>query len=115
VINEATCDGLWTACSHHPATLAWARQEIRELELYQALEWLAWWRNRSVSHNFGKWVKELGRIINDNPIAEPEVQPRRAIRWALQAERLPLVSLISALTMGVPGGPELPQNPPRSM
>jgi len=56
-------------------------QELRELELYQALEWLGWWRNRSVSHNFGKWVKELGRIINDNPIAEPEVQPRRAIGW----------------------------------
>jgi hypothetical protein len=55
-------------------------QEIRELELYQALEWLAWWRNRSVSHNFGKWIKELGRIMNDNPIARPEVLPRRAIR-----------------------------------
>jgi len=55
-------------------------QELRDLELYQALEWLAWWRNRSVSHNFGKWVKELGRIMNDNHGAEPEVQPRRAIR-----------------------------------
>lgn len=54
-------------------------QDLRELELYQALEWLAWWRNRSVSHNFGKWVKELGRIMNDNPSAEPEVQPRRAV------------------------------------
>jgi aminoglycoside/choline kinase family phosphotransferase len=41
--------------------------ELREIELYQALEWLAWWRNRSVSHNFGKWVKELGRIMKDHP------------------------------------------------
>ncbi len=41
--------------------------ELREMELYQGLEWLAWWRNRSVSHNFGKWVKELGRIVKDHP------------------------------------------------
>jgi len=32
VINEATCDGLWTACSHHPATLAWARLQQRPVE-----------------------------------------------------------------------------------
>jgi len=43
------------------------RLELREMELYQALEWLGWWRNRSVSHNFGKWVKELGRIVKDHP------------------------------------------------
>ncbi len=41
--------------------------ELREMELYQGLEWLAWWRNRTVSHNFGKWVKELGRIVKDHP------------------------------------------------
>jgi aminoglycoside phosphotransferase (APT) family kinase protein len=40
-------------------------KELRELELYQALEWLAWWRNRSVSHNFGKWVTELKRITRE--------------------------------------------------
>ena len=44
---ENFCEGLW------------------ELELYQALEWLAWWRNRSVSHNFGKWVTELKRITKE--------------------------------------------------
>ncbi|HVH70266.1 MAG TPA: hypothetical protein VNB49_04040, partial [Candidatus Dormibacteraeota bacterium] len=38
---------------------------LRELEVYQALEWLGWWRNRSVSHNFGRWVKELTRIMKD--------------------------------------------------
>ncbi len=42
-------------------------KELREVEMYQALEWLGWWRNRSVSHNFGKWVKELGRIVKDHP------------------------------------------------
>lgn len=42
-------------------------EEAREMELYQALEWLAWWRNRSVSHNFGRWIKELKRIVRDNP------------------------------------------------
>lgn len=42
-------------------------EEAREMELYQALEWLAWWRNRSVSHNFGRWVKELARILRDHP------------------------------------------------
>lgn len=42
-------------------------EEAREIELYQALEWLAWWRNRSVSHNFGRWVKELGRILREHP------------------------------------------------
>jgi len=40
-------------------------KELMELELYQALEWLAWWRNRSVSHNFGKWVTELKRITSE--------------------------------------------------
>jgi hypothetical protein len=38
--------------------------ELKDLELYQALEWLGWWRNRSVSHNFGKWIKELRRITS---------------------------------------------------
>ena len=42
-------------------------EEAREMELYQALEWLAWWRNRSVSHNFGRWIKELARILRDHP------------------------------------------------
>ncbi|HYY72743.1 MAG TPA: aminoglycoside phosphotransferase family protein [Candidatus Bathyarchaeia archaeon] len=42
-------------------------EEAREMELYQALEWLGWWRNRSVSHNFGRWVKELARILRGNP------------------------------------------------
>lgn len=41
--------------------------ELREMELYQALEWLAWWRNRSVSHNFGRWIKELARILKNRP------------------------------------------------
>jgi aminoglycoside/choline kinase family phosphotransferase len=41
--------------------------ELKEMELYQALEWLGWWRNRSVSHNFGIWVKELERIMKDHP------------------------------------------------
>jgi len=40
--------------------------EVRELEIYQALEWLGWWRNRSVSHNFGRWIKELRRIMKDH-------------------------------------------------
>jgi aminoglycoside phosphotransferase (APT) family kinase protein len=40
-------------------------KELMELELYQALEWLAWWRNRSISHNFGKWVTELKRITRE--------------------------------------------------
>jgi hypothetical protein len=40
-------------------------KELRELEMYQALEWLGWWRNRDVSHNFGKWVTELKRITWD--------------------------------------------------
>lgn len=40
--------------------------ELKEMELYQALEWLAWWRNRSVSHNFGRWIKELVRILRDH-------------------------------------------------
>jgi hypothetical protein len=40
-------------------------EELREMELYQALEWLGWWRNRRVSHNFGKWIKELARIMRD--------------------------------------------------
>lgn len=42
-------------------------EQAREMELYQALEWLAWWRNRSVSHNFGRWVKELARVLRDHP------------------------------------------------
>ena len=37
-------------------------RELGELEIYQALEWLGWWRNRSVSRNFGRWIKELARI-----------------------------------------------------
>jgi len=41
---------------------------LRELEIYQALEWLSWWRSRSVSHNFGTWVKELERVMKDNPV-----------------------------------------------
>jgi FixJ family two-component response regulator len=40
---------------------------VKEMELYQALEWPAWWRNRSVSHNFGRWIKELARILRDHP------------------------------------------------
>jgi aminoglycoside/choline kinase family phosphotransferase len=40
--------------------------ELRELEIYQALEWLGWWRTRSVSHNFGRWIKELARIMKDH-------------------------------------------------
>lgn len=39
--------------------------ELREVEIYQALERLGWWRNRSVSHNFGRWIKELTRIMTD--------------------------------------------------
>ena len=42
-------------------------RELRELEVYQALEWLGWWRNRSVSHNFGRWVKELARVMKNHP------------------------------------------------
>src|SRR5439155_12770486 len=34
---------------------------LRELEIYQALEWLIWGRSRSVSHNFGTGMKELER------------------------------------------------------
>jgi hypothetical protein len=40
---------------------------VKEMELYQALEWLAWGRNRSVSHNFGRWIKEPARILRDHP------------------------------------------------
>lgn len=40
-------------------------QELREIEIYQALEWVGWWRNRSTSHNFGRWVEELSRILKD--------------------------------------------------
>jgi len=40
---------------------------LREVEIYQALEWLSWWRSRSVSHNFGTWMKELERIMKDDP------------------------------------------------
>ena len=40
---------------------------LRELEICQALEWLNWWRSRSVSHNFGTWMKELERIMKDDP------------------------------------------------
>lgn len=42
-------------------------EEARETELYHALEWLAWWRNRTVSHEFGRWVTELERILRDHP------------------------------------------------
>src|SRR5437588_97925 len=42
-------------------------EEAKEMELYSALEWLAWWRNRTVSHNFGRWIKELKRILRDHP------------------------------------------------
>lgn len=45
-------------------------KELRELEMYQALEWLGWWRNRSVSHNFGKWVAELKRITREGQRAD---------------------------------------------
>ena len=48
-------------------SLSWKEfcAEFREMEIYQALEWVGWWRNRSVSHNFGKWIKELTRVIKD--------------------------------------------------
>ena len=41
--------------------------ELREIELYQALQWIAWWRNRSLSFNFGKWIRELSRIMRSHP------------------------------------------------
>jgi aminoglycoside phosphotransferase (APT) family kinase protein len=41
--------------------------ELREIELYQALQWIAWWRNRGLSINFGKWIKELSRIMQGYP------------------------------------------------
>lgn len=41
--------------------------ELCEIELYQALQWIAWWRNRSLSLNFGKWIKELSRIMEGHP------------------------------------------------
>ncbi len=41
---------------------------LHEVEIYQALEWLSWWRSRSVSHNFGTWMKELERIMKDDPV-----------------------------------------------
>ena len=38
---------------------------LHDVELYQALEWLGWWRNRSFSPYFGKWMKELERVMSD--------------------------------------------------
>jgi len=38
---------------------------LHHVELYQALEWLGWWRNRSFSPYFGKWMKELERVMGD--------------------------------------------------
>lgn len=40
-------------------------RELKEMDIYQGLEWIGWWRHRSVSHNFGKWLKELARIMSD--------------------------------------------------
>jgi hypothetical protein len=39
-------------------------QGLCKVELYQILEWLAWWRNRNFSPQFGTWMKELERIIS---------------------------------------------------
>ncbi len=41
------------------------RQGLNKAELFQALEWLGWWRNRNFSPEFGVWMNELGRIIKD--------------------------------------------------
>jgi aminoglycoside phosphotransferase (APT) family kinase protein len=38
---------------------------LHDVELYQAMEWLGWWRNRSFSPYFGKWMKELERVMTD--------------------------------------------------
>ena len=52
--------------------------ELREVEIYQALERVGWWRNRSVSHNFGRWIKELTRITKDYERAGSDVRRRAA-------------------------------------
>ena len=54
-------------------------RELRELEIYQALEWLGWWRNRSVSHNFGRWIKELTRIMKNQSAARLQSVSTRRI------------------------------------
>jgi thiamine kinase-like enzyme len=54
--------------------------ELRNLEIYQAIEWIGWWRNRSVSHNFGRWIKELARILQGRPMAGRAARKRSSAR-----------------------------------
>jgi aminoglycoside phosphotransferase (APT) family kinase protein len=42
-------------------------QSLSDVGLYQALEWLGWWRSRSLSPSFGAWVKELERMMENQP------------------------------------------------
>jgi hypothetical protein len=65
---------MWRAYFHEyqAATglrLGWEsfQQGLCEIELYQNLEWLAWWRNREFSPQFGTWMKELERITRTHP------------------------------------------------
>ena len=43
------------------------RQDLGDLELYQALSWLGWWPNRHFSRHFGRWMKELERVMQECP------------------------------------------------
>jgi thiamine kinase-like enzyme len=70
----------YQACTGLSLTWESFCREIRELEIYQALEWLGWWRNRNVSHNFGRWIKELERILIDHPRSAFEVRQHSATR-----------------------------------
>jgi aminoglycoside phosphotransferase (APT) family kinase protein len=36
-----------------------------DLNVYQALVWLAWWPDRNFSRHFGRWMRELERIMHE--------------------------------------------------
>ncbi len=36
-----------------------------DLNIYQALVWLGWWPDRNFSRHFGRWMRELERVMED--------------------------------------------------
>ena len=43
-------------------------ETLFDLNIYQALVWLGWWPDRNFSRHFGRWMRELERVMQDGPL-----------------------------------------------